>query len=634
MLVIGTAGHIDHGKSAIVKRLTGTDPDRLPEEKQRGMTIDLGFAFYNTPGNDTIAFIDVPGHERFVKNMVAGVGTIDAVMLVIAADDGWMPQSEEHFQIVRLLNVRQGMIIINKIDLVEEDWLNLLEQDIKEKVIGTFLENTPVFKLSAQTGDGFEQLGDYLNRLTTKLQAQRDIEKPRMYIDRSFVRPGIGGVVTGTLRGGKLSTGQTVSVWPSLQNGKIRSINSNNQQVKTAVPGQRTAITFTGLDKELLFRGGVITDFQPLSFFKENPVLALSIELVSNISFPLDNRRRVLLIVGTSETEGEVRLYYEKDIKPGQRGIIFFKPDNPLFALAGDYFILRLPTPMLTLGGGQILDHLKQLPRQRNIDRYDYLKIRRQMTLKNLIISELKKQSIIPIEQLLNASNFSREDIESQVKSLWHSKVVSLFEGCVFHNLYFDEVLKQFKDAFKSFLEDNSHLKGLSLEQISKVNGNDSDLNLLIVKYLITIGEIIKLKDKYNFTGRGMVLKGAIKTAYENILSTLQENPFAPPTLTKLAAGGKINKDAIRFILETEQGYKCGSEFIFLIDSWEKIVRFIKEVISNKGELSVSDLKDKFGFSRKYAIPVLEETDRIKLTKRDDNRRIKGDCFENQEFNL
>ncbi|MEW5995900.1 MAG: GTP-binding protein, partial [Candidatus Zixiibacteriota bacterium] len=191
MLVVGTAGHIDHGKSAIIKRLTGTDPDRLPEEKARGMTIDLGFAFYKTPEGNEIAFVDVPGHERFVRNMIAGVGGIDIAMLVIAADDGWMPQSQEHFQIIRLLGIRDGFTVINKIDLVEKDWLDLLEQEIREKVHGTFLSDAPVFRVSAETGEGFESLRDYLDRLPHRAAARKNVGKARLFIDRSFVRPGI-----------------------------------------------------------------------------------------------------------------------------------------------------------------------------------------------------------------------------------------------------------------------------------------------------------------------------------------------------------------------------------------------------------------------------------------------------------
>ncbi|KAA3635430.1 MAG: selenocysteine-specific translation elongation factor, partial [Calditrichaeota bacterium] len=280
MLVIGTAGHIDHGKSSIVKRLTKTDPDRLPEEKKRGMTIDLGFAFYKTEQAETIAFVDVPGHERFVKNMVAGVGGIDVVMLVIAADDGWMPQTEEHFRIVKLLNVPRGIVVINKIDLADDEILELLEMEVAEKTAGSFLEDAPIVKISAQTGEGFDEVKTILEKLPSEVKSQRDIGKPRLFIDRSFVRPGIGGVVTGTLRGGELSVGQSVTLIPSLVEAKIKSLHSNNNDVKTAVPGQRTAVSFTGIDKELLIRGGVVFAGWAEVAQLDDRVLALQMEIV------------------------------------------------------------------------------------------------------------------------------------------------------------------------------------------------------------------------------------------------------------------------------------------------------------------------------------------------------------------
>jgi len=291
MIIVGTAGHIDHGKSAIVKRLTGTDPDRLPEERERGMTIDLGFAFYRTPSEEQIAFVDVPGHERFVKNMIAGAGGIDVVLLVIAADDGWMPQSQEHFQIIRLLGVKRGLLVLNKVDLVEPDWLQLLEDDIRQKTAGSFLAESPIFRVSAETGEGFDKLAGFLDHLPASINKRSDYDKARLFIDRSFIRQGIGGVVTGTLRGGSLDVGQTVSLWPSMITAKIRTLQSQNHEVTRVGPGQRTAVSLTGVDRELLVRGGVISGRTDLSFFKEHPVLALSVEMLPESPFPLNDRR-------------------------------------------------------------------------------------------------------------------------------------------------------------------------------------------------------------------------------------------------------------------------------------------------------------------------------------------------------
>lgn len=634
MLVIGTAGHIDHGKSSIVKRLTDTDPDRLPEEKKRGMTIDLGFAFYDTNDNNTIAFIDVPGHERFVKNMVAGVGGIDSLLLVVAADDGWMPQSEEHFQIVRLLNIRHGAVIINKIDLADQELIELLEIEIREKVKGTFLENSPIFKLSAETGQGFDLLEDYLNELPSKLSSKRNTGKPRLYIDRSFIRPGIGGVVTGTLRGGEFKIGQNVIIFPSMEKSKIRSLHSNNREMKSVSPGQRTAVSFSGVDKNVLVRGGVILDDEDHNKIQQNQVLALSIEIIEEFKHSITDQRKMLLILGTSEIEGEIRMYNPKELRAGDSGIIFFKPDDPLYSLIGDTYIGRLPTPMETIGGGQVLDKLKHFPKRKDLKKYDYLISRSKMNINSLINSELQKRIIVPVEDLLSDSIFSKKEIEEQVKILWNKKEIYIFEGAIYIPKNLENYIQSFKNLINKKLESKPNITGLTVEQIISITGIESEQVKLLINYLESNGAMIKDKETYNLTGRDMALKGSVKQAYEEIMKQLVENPYAPPSLTKIASKGKIYKEAIKFIIDTKLGYKCGSEFIFLTNIWNEIIGFITDTLTKKDVLAVADLKEKFGFSRKFVIPILEETDRIKITERSGDIRIKGSNFENQKLNL
>jgi selenocysteine-specific elongation factor len=634
MIVIGTAGHIDHGKSAIVKRLTSTDPDRLPEEKVRGMTIDLGFAFYRTPLGDDIAFVDVPGHERFVKNMIAGAGGIDVAMLVVAADDGWMPQSQEHFQVVRLLGINSGLIVINKIDLVESDWLELLQQDIKDKVRDSFLSDAPIFQVSAETGEGFESLCDYLDRLPRQAETRKDIGKARLYIDRSFVRPGIGGVVTGTLRGGSLSVGQSVSVWPSMTAGKVRSLQSNNRDVQTAVPGQRTAVSFTGIDKELLVRGGVVSDRLALSFFKQRPVLALSMELIGEAPVTLVNRRRILLMVGTTEMEGEIRLLNRKEITPGEKGVVFFKPDKPVYCLVGDHYVARLPTPMVTLGGGQILDHLTYFPRRRQTSFYSYLEQRLSGTVDDLVTSELQKVVIVVSESLLSEADFSESEVQMVIAGLVKEKVLDRSGKYIFHVGSFNAALERFTHSVAKYLEDKPHLAGLSLEPLVRLSEYDEPTTEAFLKYLVAKGSMTKIGDKYDLAGRGMSLKGAIKDAHDGIMKNLKEQPYAPPTLSSLTSTGKSYKEAIKFVIDSGEGYKCGPDLIFLSEVWQEIVRFVKMRLRKADLLAVTDLRERFGFTRKYVIPILEETDRIGLTRREGDVRVRGDRFESEEFDL
>jgi len=628
MLVVGTAGHIDHGKSAIVKRLTGTDPDRLPEEKARGMTIDLGFAFRGGDDRSALAFVDVPGHERFVKNMIAGVGGIDVVMLVIAADDGWMPQSQEHFQIVRLLGIRHGLIVINKIDLVEPDWLELLTDEVRERTAGAFLEDAPIFRVSAQTGDGFDELAEYLDTLSEKITAQRDIGKARLYIDRSFVLTGIGGVVTGTLRGGSLSAGQTVAVWPSGAQGKVRSLRANNREATRAEPGHRTALTLTGIDKEKLVRGGVVTDRLDHAYFEDCPVLALSVELLPEAPVSLADRRRIQFLTGTSELEGEIRLHGQKTVKPGQSSIIFFRPDQPVYTLTGDHYIARLPTPMVTLGGGRVLDHLPHFPRRREADRYRYLETRRSGDDADLVLTELEGTVMRPAATLLEHSTLSSDHIAAVVKRLESEGLVGRFQGKLFHRAHLEKISADFEAKASAHLKSQPHLKGLTREQVAKFSSTDEPEVGDLLDWLLHGSKLVKLGDRYNLAGRGMSLKGNIKIAHDEIIAQLKAQPHSPPRLAVLAQGGKDHRDAIKFIIESGEGYKCGSEFVFLSEAWEQIVAFIKERLDATGQLVVSDLKDRFGISRKFAIPVLEETDRLRLTSREGDVRIKGDRYD------
>jgi selenocysteine-specific elongation factor len=628
MLVVGTAGHIDHGKSSIVRRLTGTDPDRLPEEKERGMTIDLGFAFFQTTGNDEIAFVDVPGHERFVKNMIAGAGGIDVVMLVIAADDGWMPQSQEHFQIIKLLAVRHGLIVINKIDLSTADWVALLEEEIREKVKGSVLESVPIFRVSAQTGEGFDHLRSHLDQLPRIVEQKRDIGKARLYIDRSFVRPGIGGVVTGTLRGGSLTVGQQVSVWPSQVQGKVRSLQSTNHDVTTAAPGQRTAVALTGIDKELLVRGGVISGRADLSHFADHPVLAVSIQMLPESPVPLEDRRRVFLMVGTTEMEGEVRLFESTDLKAGESGIAFIRPDQPMLSHAGDHFILRLPTPMVTLGGGKVLDHLERFPRRRELPDYAYLTDRCGDDLDKWIISDLNRNLFVTEDAILQYAEFDSREIKARCGVLIEQGIGHRFRDLLCVPQAVTLVGKVVVDRLERLVQEQPHLKGLGVDILAGEISRSTVITAVLLEYLTSIGTLTRNGDLYAIAGKETTLKGVIKEAHDLIFAALTAAPYAPPALDQFAGKGKVYQQAIAYMIDTREVYKCGGDFLFLHRVWAEILKFLRDRLNSGATLSIGDLKDRFGFTRKWAIPILEETDRLGITARRGDVREKGERFD------
>ena len=320
MFVIGTAGHVDHGKSALVLALTGMDPDRLPEEKKRGMTIDLGFAWLALPDGTEVGIIDVPGHERFVKNMIAGVCGIDAALLVIAADDGWMPQTQEHLEILELLGVKEGIVVINKVDLVKEEWLSLMEEDVKQRLKGTSLGKAAIVKTSATRKTGIDELNKELQKLISRLKVRKDIGKPRLYIDRVFTMSGMGTVVTGTLIDGSFKVGQEVEIAPQGIKSRIKNLQTYKKQVESAGPGTRVAMNLIGIDKEKIKRGDVVVN--PGMSILTN-FLDVKVTVLPDAPFSLKNGSELLFMIGTSEISGRLILLnvgaqnFEPLLKPG-----------------------------------------------------------------------------------------------------------------------------------------------------------------------------------------------------------------------------------------------------------------------------------------------------------------------------
>ncbi len=630
MFVIGTAGHIDHGKSAVIKRLSGIDPDRLPEEQERGMTIDIGFAHYDTKNGQRIGIIDVPGHERFVRNMIAGSGGIDAVILVVAADDGWMPQSQEHFQITRLLDIKYGLVAITKIDLVEPGWVDLVEEDIKEKLRGSFLQDAPIVRLSSVTGEGFDRLEEELDRLTHKVIVRQNINKPRLYIDRSFVLPGMGGVVAGTLRGGELRVGQEVAVFPSKKAGKIRTMQSHGSRIESAVPGQRTSISLTGIDKEFLGRGKVIASPEIINDYPVDSVLALHISLLPEAPIIINNRRRLLLILGTTELQGEVRLFGDAPVSPGREGVIFFKPFDPVLSFIGDRFIVRLPTPQVTVGGGQVLDILSRFPRKKEFKNFKYLEDRIKLTPASLIDTELKKSTFIVPDRSFIRCNYSESAINEVITELKSKSIIDDYQGRYYRTDDLEPVMENILSIVKTELDVKSHMDGLSVDVIVSGTGRAAAAIEPILELMSAKGKLVKKKNKYDLPGRFMEVKGEVKIAAEAIEKELLNTGLMPPMLKDLTGEDKIRKEAMDYLLSVGKAVKAGSSLAFHREYWERIILAIRELFDTADVLTVSALREKLESSRKFVVPILEETDRRQITIRQGDVRIKGVNFEKE----
>jgi len=352
-VVAGTAGHIDHGKSALVQALTGIDPDRLKEEKERGITIDIGFAHLDLGGGLTLGIVDVPGHERFVKNMLAGVGGIDLVMLVVAADEGIMPQTREHLAICQLLRVKSGLVILTKADLAEPDWLELVREDVRGYLRGTFLDGSPIVAVSAKTGAGLDPLKGHLATLARAVPARGTDATFRLPIDRVFTIRGFGTVVTGTVAGGQITLDERVEIYPRQLQAKVRGLQTHGRPVSAAVAGQRVAVNLQGIERAAIERGDVLS--LP-GLLRPTFMLDATCELLADAPAPLKPRQRVRFHIGTSEVMARVHLLDAEQIEPGHRGYVQLRLEAPIVALPRERYVIRSYSPMVTIGGGELLD--------------------------------------------------------------------------------------------------------------------------------------------------------------------------------------------------------------------------------------------------------------------------------------
>ncbi len=623
MFVLGTAGHIDHGKSSLVKAITGIDPDRLPQEKERGMTIDLGFAWLALPDGSEIGLVDVPGHERFVRNMVAGAGGINAAMLVIAADDGWMPQTQEHFDILNLLEIRHGLVAVTKIDLVESDWLELVLADIKSKLKGTFLENAPVVPVSSVTGEGIDKVISAITEISQRLQSVEDIGKTRLFIDRAFVLTGIGVVVTGTSRDGGFAADSDVYHFPAGDRIRIRSLQSHERKVERIGAGTRVAINLTGVDRTEIKRGHVITGFpygiRPTFF-------AVWIKNLANSTMALKEGRKVLVIHGTTETEAILRPFDDKGIPPGHEGLAIVKTVDPLAAFIPDNFILRLPTPQITIGGGRILDIIDYYPRRRDLpSMVENLMRRKAGGLDDIIITELEKRLFTPAAGLLQYSHYAADAIAAALNELIAGQKVVRFEETVALKPGLLDIIREINRELDKTHKSKSYLKGLTAEELSRRLGfSPPEQFVLALKYFESIKELGRTMQFYHRPDFTPALDDKLKDEAARIMSNVEKAGHNYLTFDDIESKYPGSRRTLNFLRDDGRLKSIGTQFVLTDKVWKEILAFIEQKLESQGQVTVAEFRDRFGSSRKYALPVLEYFDRLGITRREGDYRVKG----------
>jgi len=627
-VIVGTAGHIDHGKSSLVEALTGTHPDRLEEEKRRGITIDLGFAFLEESGV-RFGFVDVPGHERFVSNMLAGAAGVDLVLLVIAADESLMPQTREHFEICRLLGVKRGIVALTKSDLVDADTAGLVRLEVEEYLRGSFLQGAPVIPVSAKTRAGLPDLKQALLALARQVHGKDAARYFRLPIDRAFAIKGFGAVVTGTLISGSVGPGDEVELFPSGQRLRVRGVQSGGKNVERASAGQRTAVNLAGIEHTALRRG---MSLATPGKFRVTRRIDARLELLRSAP-KLKQRVRVHFHSGTSETVAEVFLHASKELASGQSGLVQLRLQGEMLALAGDRFIVRQFSPVTTIGGGAVLDPLARRPTVRDTSRVAFLEtLERGDNVETLAAMTDRALLGLQFDDITARTGWLEQESRAAAKNLvdaGRARKVSTEPPVLLTAKAFDEVRQKIAAKVEKFHKENPLLPGISREDLRSSLGRRVRPetfravleDLLAQKKLEAQGEIVKR------AGSAITLDPAEARAKEHIETAFAAAGLAVPAvkevLSKLPVEAKRAEKILQILLRDKSLIRVTPDLIFHRDALAQLRDRLSVFKKTKGErISVPVFKELTGITRKYAIPLLEYLDRECVTRRAGDERV------------
>ena len=616
--VIGLSGHIDHGKTALVKALTGVNTDSLTEEQKRGMTIDIGFAFLD----ENITLIDVPGHEKFVKNMMAGVSAVDVALLVVAADDGVMPQTREHFEILNLLDIPLGIVAINKIDLADKDWLELVELDIGELLQGSFMEDAPILKVSAETGDGVDQLKTTLLDLCKKVPDKQDRGIFRLHVDRVFSMKGYGTVVTGTVNSGSLKIGDTVELLPGSVKSKVRGLQSHGEEVQQVETGDRAAINLQGVEIKQIERGSQIAEIGYLQSLNQMGVTLL---LLGSAQKPITQNQRIRIHLGTQEVMARVALTDGKTLQPGDDCPALLRLEQPMVAARGDKFIIRSFSPVITIGGGEVMEVLIE-------EKWKIVKEKLQNLYESpksdQLIHLVQEEGAKPItpEKLQYRIGISKEQINAIVEEKEQLFWLTHKQGkWLLTQNQWNELKNSIHNFLKKYHAKNPLNAGAQKEEIRQhLSCENSILEALMQSMLDdkSISQKGKLFLNPNFS---ITLSSEDDSLQNSILNQLDQEGFTSSTLAQLSLKTGNSKEKLMQVLNVaeQQGklLRIDGKLMFTQKNFIILREKVNQFFSNHPEMSVSEFKELAHTSRKYAVPLLEYFDKKKITYREGNIR-------------
>src|SRR5258706_3136761 len=630
MRVIGTAGHVDHGKSTLIAALTGTHPDRLKEEQAREMTIELGFGWMTLPNGEEVGIVDVPGHRDFIENMLSGIGGIDAALLVIAADEGVMPQTKEHLAILDLLQIPAGLIVLTKTDLASDSaWLALVETDIRLAVSGTVLKDAPIVRVSAKNKTGLDELISALSKLLEEKPARLDLNHPRLPIDRVFIMSGFGTVVTGTLSDGHLSIGDEVEILPSGHQGRIRGLQTHKKKEDIAVPGSRTAVNISGVNVEQIQRGEVVTYPNQYQVTRR---LDARFRLLKDVSTSLKHGDEVKFFVGTSETVATLRILGTAEFGDNETGWIQLELRKPLVAVRGDRYILRRPSPSETLGGGVIVDYQPKGRHKRfDAEVLKSLESLAQGSPADVLLEAAMAANIAPVKEIITRSRLEVAPANEALKELIDSgKLVFLENGAQtiasealaitlpHWTMLSDKTLQ----LVESYHKDYPLRRGIPREELkSKLKLSPRIFNATVTT-LVARQLIFETSKSISKPGHTIKFNGQEHAKVQVLMRKFEANPFSPPSIKECQA--EVGEEVLNALLEMGELIAVSSEIIFRKSDYDLMVSRIKSAIIQNEKISLAEVRDLFNTSRKYAQAILEHLDVIGVTMRDgDFRKLK-----------
>jgi len=617
MYVIGTAGHIDHGKSALVEALTGIDPDRLREEKERGLTIDLGFAWLTLPNGDEVSIVDVPGHERFIKNMLAGVGGIDLALLVIAADEGVMPQTREHLAIIDLLGIQHGVVAVTKVDLVEPEFAELVAADAEETLRGTSLESAPLLLCSAVTRQGLDDLVAALQSELAKTPAKRDIDRPRLPIDRAFTIAGFGTVVTGTLLDGSLREGQEVEVLPPGLRSRIRGLQAHRQKVEKAPPGRRTAVNLTGLSVEELERGMVVTT---PGWLRPTTALDVRLRAVRYLRRPLRHSMTVTFYTGSAEVEGRLLLLDREELPRDESAWAQLRLVRPVAAVKGDGFVIRDPND--TLGGGRIVSTQARRHRRFHPPTIDRLEAMDRGSPREAVVIAVAAAEPMALRDLRRSLDLAADEVRAAVESALAAGDLlalddrPLTEGTLLFSAHgFATLSERMKTALADYHRQFPLRRGMSREELRSRLRLDSRAFDQAAALWSRRGDVKEAAGTISLSEHEPRPDAEQEKRAQELLAALRAQPFSPPAL------GSAD-DLLAYLEDCGDIVRVDEGIVFAAEAYREMVERVVAHLKERETVTLAQVRDLLGTSRRYAQALLEYMDQQRITRRVGDERV------------